>query len=83
MKLSVGAHFTEDAYEVQLHPALAQLDARPELRRAAYEYVDQCMSTMFGSQWKQMIGLSATNNVVQMPGTPVVLEFGDGVAGAW
>jgi hypothetical protein len=80
VKLSVGASFTEDAYEVVVPEALAELGARPEFRRAAYEYVDMCMSSMVGPQWAQMTGMLAQNNLFQIPGPAVVVTFEDGSA---
>lgn len=81
VKLSVGAFFSEDAYEVMVHPALSQLGARPELRTAALDFVNRCMTMMVGPNWRQMTGLTATNNVIQTPGPLVTIEFGPDSAG--
>ena len=82
VKLSVGASFVDDAYEVMVAPALAQLGAHPEFRRLAYEYLNQCMSGMLGPHWGRMPGLTASNNLMQMPGRAVTLDF-DGGSTTW
>jgi hypothetical protein len=82
VKLSVGADFTDDAYEITVHPALAQLGAHPVLRRAAFDFVNGCMSMMVGPNWRRMTGLTATNNVIQRPGPLLTIEFHDGTP-AW
>jgi hypothetical protein len=81
VKLSVGASFVDDAYEVLVPPVLSQLGARPAFRAAAYEYVDLCMSTMLGPHWKRMTGLTATNNVIRRPGALVSIDFSAGSEG--
>ena len=77
VKLSVGASFAEDAYEVTVPPQLADLGARPEFRKAAFDYVNMCMSSMVGPSWRHMTGLTATNNVIQIPGPLVTIQFPD------
>lgn len=78
VKLTVGAGFQDDAYEVFVHPALAQLGAHPTLRQAALEYVHQSMSFMVGDNWRELSGLTATNNVIQTPGPLVAVTFEEG-----
>jgi hypothetical protein len=82
VKLSVGAQFTDDAYEVVLPPALALLGARAEVRKAAYDYIDGCMRSMVGPSWNRMTGLRATNNVIVADGPMHVLDF-ERVAEGW
>jgi hypothetical protein len=82
VKLSVGAEFKEDAYEVAVHPALAELGARPELRAAAFRYVDQCISSTVGPGWRHSTGLTMESNVFQVPGEVVRIDF-DGSSEAW
>ena len=76
VKLSVGANFTEDAYELTVHPALAQLAARSELRQAAFDYVNACMSSMVGPNWTRMTDLTSTNNVFIQPTITIVFSTG-------
>jgi len=75
IKLSVGAAFTDDAYEVLLHPALAALAAKPEVRKAVFDYANACMSTMVGPQWVHMTGLTAMRNLFQMQSPMFVVSF--------
>jgi hypothetical protein len=77
VKLSLGAAFDEDAYEVLLPDALAPLAARPELRVGARDYVDQCMTRMFGPNWKQLNFPpgAVSSNVVHDFSPPIVIEF--------
>jgi len=75
VKLTVGAGFKDDAYEVFVHPALAQLGAHPSFRQAALDYVHQCMSFMVGVNWREAAGLTAMNNVIQTPGPLVAITF--------
>jgi len=75
VKLSVGDRFSEDAYEVALPSALALLGARREVRQAAIDYVNTCMSSLVGPQWTSMTGLTATNNTFLIQGQMGFVDF--------
>jgi hypothetical protein len=75
IKLSVGAGFADDAYEILLHPALANLAAKPAVRKAVFDYANACMSSMLGPQWVHMTGLTAMSNLIPMPSPMFVVSF--------
>lgn len=84
VKLSTGADFTDDAYEVEVHPDLAQLGARPDFRAAAFNYVDLALNAMFGETWRRLpAGVLAQNNLVQIPGAVTVIKFGESGPSTW
>lgn len=76
VKLSVGASFRDDAYEVSVAPALARLGARPDFWRAAHAYVHQCMSSILGPHWALKTGLTASNNLMQMDVPLLLYQLG-------
>lgn len=75
VKLTVGAKFTDKAYEVVVHPALRALGAREEFRLAAYDYVHLAMSRMFGPDWQQVPNVTGINNVVILAGPLIAISF--------
>jgi hypothetical protein len=75
VKLTVGAKFTENAYEVIVDPALARLVAHPEFRWAAYDFVDRCMVRLAGPNWQRLTGVTAQSNLIQAPGPFVTIDF--------
>lgn len=82
IRLTVGAKFDEAAYQVRVHPALAQLGASTAFSDSVRDYTHQAMSTLFGPQWTQQVGLTATDNLLEMPGELHTIRFDD-LAQSW
>lgn len=81
VKMSTGASFTDGAYEISVDPALAHIGARPEVRNAAFAYVDSCMTILAGPGWKTATGLTAINNVFVVDGPVEWIELPESRAG--
>lgn len=65
VRLTIGASFHDDAYQVRVHGDLADLGARPEFQQSVRDYTMRCMAQFLGENWRDLLGVTATNNLMQ------------------